>query len=306
MKNNKNVKILCAVVVMVLLTTCVIGTTLARYVTSDSASDTARVAKWGIELAVGGTLFGSDYAENSTAADANQIVAEGSHSVSALDGQNIVAPGTKNDTGFAFTLSGTPEVEYDVIATTSGNEDIYLNAGSYGMMVECYGLNAASNVVGLYTENAGVYTAVPADGVWTDGVVYYELRDVCELTEAYYPLTWTVTGNNIAGIAGSHKNINTLASTLATAVSDQLDGEAEDNSEASFTLTWAWAFGGNDAADTILGNLMANTGNIVVKSAGTYQTISVDVANNKASLNGATVANLDVTFNFAVTVQQVD
>jgi len=304
MKNRKNFKILCALLALVVITTCVIGTTLARYTTSDSASDTARVAKWGIELSVGGTLFGSDYAANSATENKDGIIAAGtSQSVSASDAANIVAPGTKNTTGFVFDIKGTPEVQYEVLATTSDNEDIYLAVGSYGMMVEVKGLNAASKVAGYYTLDAGVYSET-TDTAWDSAKTYYELRDEVTLTEAYYPLTWDVSAINIAGAnLADQKNIADLATTLAGEVS-KLKGNANNPSDASFTLTWEWVIDGNDEADTVLGNLIAGKTNIVVKVGNVYHAITV--LNNVATANGATVANLDVTFKFNVTAQQVD
>mgnify|MGYP002508629535 CR=1 FL=1 len=47
--------------VLVLMTSCFVGGTFAKYTTADSASDTARVAKWGITVSTSGTLFGKFY-----------------------------------------------------------------------------------------------------------------------------------------------------------------------------------------------------------------------------------------------------
>ena len=44
-----------------MLTTSIVSGTYANYVTSDSATDTARVAKFGVEVKAEGALFGKNY-----------------------------------------------------------------------------------------------------------------------------------------------------------------------------------------------------------------------------------------------------
>ena len=305
MKNNKNLKVACGLLALVLLTTSVIGTTLARYTTADSASDTARVAKWGIELAVGGTLFGTDYAEHNAAERPDEMVAYTSDSVHGS--ANVVAPGTKNDAGLAFTLTGTPEVAYDVIVTDNENESIYPAGGySYGIMIEEYGVNETTDISGLYTKDATGYVPVnttPYDATTT----YYRLHDALNLTESYYPVEWTVKGTgHLASLDKKTHDLAALATEIGAAV-EALEGDANDSAAASFIITWAWAIDGqNDAADTILGNLMASADvDVVAKASGTkYYTVVV--SDNVAKANGVVVANLDVSYEFGARVEQVD
>ena len=311
MKNNKNLKVACGLLVLVLLTTCVIGTTLARYTTADSASDTARVAKWGIELAVGGTLFGTDYAENSATDAPDEMIASTSQSVSSSDGKSIVAPGTKNTTGFAFNLSGTPEVAYDVKVTVDYNESIesiYLVGGyTYGVMLPEYGVNETTDRSALYVKNSdGTYSSATT---FDAGTTYYRLHDALDLSTDYYPVVWTVKGAyRLAALDSSTNDFAGLVDTISAAV-DALEGAANEDSTASFVLTWAWAIDGqDDAADTILGNLMANNGNVVARADGTldFVTVEVDTVNNVATADGVIVANLEVAFMFGASVTQVD
>ena len=106
MKKNRFIKIAAVVFTLCLITTCGISSTLAKYTTSSSASDTARVAKWGVEVSTSGTMFGKAYGANGSGATENRIVAEVSTSVNANNGDNIVAPGTMNDTGIKIKLQG--------------------------------------------------------------------------------------------------------------------------------------------------------------------------------------------------------
>ncbi len=309
MKNMKNVKILCAVMAMVLLTTCVIGTTLARYTTGDSASDTARVAKWGIELAIGGTLFGSDYAAHNALELNDQIVKAGtSHSVSAINGDKIVAPGTKNDVGFRFDLTGTPEVAYVVLVDNYSSESIYLaNGYTYGLMLPEYGVNDATDLSDLFVKEASGSTYVKAT-TYTAGTTYYRLHDALDLTgsSSYYPLVWNVKGDGrLASLNITSTDLEYIVQSTAAAV-DALAGNANEDSTSGFTLTWAWAFDGQgDAEDTVLGNLMTDA-EVVARNDGGSKFYVVEVDNNVAKANGEIVANLDVSFSFEVTVQQVD
>lgn len=50
MKKNKIMRIASVLLVAVILTTCAISGTFAKYVTSGSGSDTARVAKFGVTV----------------------------------------------------------------------------------------------------------------------------------------------------------------------------------------------------------------------------------------------------------------
>ena len=47
---NKFFKVASLMIMLCLISTCAIGTTFAKYVTGDTATDSARVAKWGVRL----------------------------------------------------------------------------------------------------------------------------------------------------------------------------------------------------------------------------------------------------------------
>ena len=308
MKKNVFLKLASALLVLCLASTCAIGTTFAKYTTADSASDTARVAKWGITVSTSGTLFGKDYAAHSAGTDADSITTAISQSVATATiadnrDKNIVAPGTKNETGFQVKLSGTPEVAYDVIAsnTTASLEDIWLGEGTYGVMVLQAGLNAASNVIGLYTEDAGTYTKVTA-GSWVSGTDYYALTDEATVAagDKYYPIQWKVVaaGADKVDTITATSDITDIAADIATALNN-LQGDANNPLEVTYTLTWEWKFEVDDATnakDTILGNLMA--GVAVVKTTDGGNTYKAPVDGNDY--------NLDIYFDLFVTVNQAN
>ena len=108
MKKNKIMRIASVLLVAVILTTCAISGTFAKYVTSGSGSDTARVAKFGVTVTGTANTFKETYAKDDPSA-----ALTGDTVVSTED---VVAPGTGGSMA-AFTLSGTPEVAVNVAFT---------------------------------------------------------------------------------------------------------------------------------------------------------------------------------------------
>lgn len=291
MKKNRTMRAAALLLALTLMTSCFVGGTFAKYTTSDSATDTARVAKWGVTVLASGNLFGKDYNPNSAGADGDKICAATSDSVSA--GTNVVAPGTKNDVGLTVSISGTPEVSYKTTVSNASATDIFLGAGHWGVMVKATGLNAASNVVGLYTESSGTYTKVTA-GPWTSGTTYYELHDYVQVTEAYYPIVWTLKKDS-----DSPTQPATIAAAMGVMQSgfEAKDGNANEKSDLSYVLTWEWPFDGvNDAADTILGNLIA----------GGVAVVYAESADGTYTAPAAGKYSTSVGFNFSLTVEQTN
>lgn len=138
MKKNKTLRAAGILFLATMLTTCMTAGTFAKYTTSDSANDSARVAKFGVTVTADGSLFGEEYASKeggdkpiNFSGDANT----GTVQVST-QGENVVAPGTKNDTGLGFTVAGTPEVDVEINTTVDIDtvKTVYLRKGSYAVM----------------------------------------------------------------------------------------------------------------------------------------------------------------------------
>ena len=108
MKKNAMLKIAAILMVAVLLTTCAISSTFAKYVTNGTAADeTARVAKWGVTFTTKtNDLFLDTY--------------NGSGDVSVVaTGTDVVAPGTTNTANVSTDIVGTPEVAFELITTAT-------------------------------------------------------------------------------------------------------------------------------------------------------------------------------------------
>ncbi len=108
MKKNKMMRLASCLLVAVLLTTCAVSGTFAKYVTSGSATDSARVAKFGVTVTGTGDMFKTEYAKD----DDTFTLAE--NSVVSTD--KVVAPGTSGSLG-GFAITGTPEVAVRVSYT---------------------------------------------------------------------------------------------------------------------------------------------------------------------------------------------
>ncbi len=107
MKKNKMMRLASVLLVAVVLSTCAISGTFAKYTTSSTASDTARVAYWGFDQAAWAAdldLFDGTYTN-----------------VASKNSVNVIAPGTEKAATVKFSYDSTagtaPEVAYDFSIT---------------------------------------------------------------------------------------------------------------------------------------------------------------------------------------------
>lgn len=110
MKKNVMMRVASALLVAVLLTTCTISGTFAKYTTEATGTDSARVAYWGFQndAALTFDLFANTY----------------DGSVTGQDNADVVAPGTSKTTAFTFAFKENaaksitaPEVKYTITVT---------------------------------------------------------------------------------------------------------------------------------------------------------------------------------------------
>lgn len=280
MKKNKMMRLASALMVAVLATTCAVGNTFAKYVTKASATDTARVAKWGVTLGiVGDKNFTNEYITDDSSATNAGIA----YSVKSYDGAKVVAPGTQSEEGdgiapMKFSISGTPEVAVKVDTVLSSVQEIYLKAGEY-------------------TD----YTQLVKQ---TDGTYSYSKKFI--LNQDYYPVVWTLTQTkNASGPMATPTVVKTgKLSDIKDALTEYTNGndsyyKPNVNLSAEFELSWKWAFEATgtvngcslpvgydnfDVADTLLGNLQAGT----------------------ATIDDTTKYNLTTSYTLALSATQVD
>ena len=325
MKKNKAMRSASVLLVATLLTTSVISGTLAKYTTQDAAEDTARVAKWGVELQAIGNLYGDTYkdlivTENDTTATVQSVDKTA----------DVVAPGTQNAEGFTFSLKGKPEVD-GTITTTITSQNIFLKAGTYGIMipVDSEVVTAANfdEIRDLYTKSGDTYTEATA---FAASATYYTLEDYVVVSDDYYPVVYKLTGTTKTTTETETTKVDSLNAVAAT-LAKQLGIESESGTTdtrkiTTYTgtktfatnddlasllvdgekITWAWGYGDatkvgdtadeSDKADTILGLLKNTTEGEVVKLSGT----------SYGPLKEYTDYCLDTQFSIDITVTQAD
>lgn len=99
---------------LVLVTSCFVGGTFAKYVRYGGGQDHARVAKFGVTVTAAGDVFAKEYdAKDPTVRDYNgQVIAKSV--ISSGDDKKVVAPGTANSDILTVSVTGTPEVAVEV------------------------------------------------------------------------------------------------------------------------------------------------------------------------------------------------
>lgn len=224
-KKNSFVLVL-GILILCIITTCVVGTTLAKYTTSDRTKDEARIAKWGVSISMeGDPLFKNEYSTTG-----GVLVVK-----STSSDKNVVAPGTSSGTNGSaiFTITGTPEVATRVKIDLSDVQDVYLKSGTYTLNGKQFNLATTYNPVKFTLKQLFSNKEV----VLVEGT----LSQIKKFLDDEY--------NNL-GIDGNKDNLY-----------NGREYSPNTTLDATFELSWEWAFEGentNDKADTYLGNLMAN------------------------------------------------
>ena len=109
-KNSKLMRASFVLLVLTLITSCFVGGTFAKYVSEGEGTDSARVAKWGVEVTVTGDGFHTTYSKD----DVKSSVS--SDTVISSNEKNVLAPGTKGTFG-GVKITGTPEVAVKIETT---------------------------------------------------------------------------------------------------------------------------------------------------------------------------------------------
>lgn len=256
MKKNLTKRIGIVLLVLVMLTSCFVGSTFAKYITSqdlggNSSYDgtngdgsAARVAKWGVtigsELGADGAAAGSELALFAKQyATHDKTTYTGDYSVVSTD--YVVAPGTGNvatngqgtltDGGIKIKLAGTPEVAAKI--------EVYAS-------LELLNANKWTVKVG---ETEKFYCPL----IFYIGNVTIDGKNYTSLEALNTALSTAATGVGNAG--GKWSTVVAPGTDLATLTDGTI---AEGNEEISLNIGWEWPFEtGNDAWDTALGNAAA-------------------------------------------------
>ena len=230
MKQNKLMRCASLLLVGVLMSTSSISTTFAKYATHGSAQDNARVAKWGVVVTTEGKLFDKTYLSGTSGAP-GKGASDGADNtgLSVESVENVIAPGTKNETGLTFKIEGKPEVDVQVkVSASTTNGDVYLNG-----------------------------TGLP------DLTTGDNLSDTFN-AEQYMPVKYTLTRNGSAKDEDKNLSLGELIERLNN-LSGRYDAGTElsgANGFGTYVITWKWDYDGNDKADTLLGSLASGVSEI--------------------------------------------
>ncbi len=221
-----------------MLSTSIVSGTYAKYVTSDNAEDSARVAKFGVTVTASGSLFDKTYMSvgggntpGGTTVDTDKTTL----TVESSNADKLVAPGTKNDDGITFAIAGTPEVDVKLDVVVDEVKEVFLNA--------------KTDLPDMTTGDA---------------------EDTFDNTADYYPVKFTLTqtktteeGKETTNLVNGGK-LSEVKTKLEGLTSESINANTDLASEiGTLNLTWEWDFDDDDAGtydkqDTLLGDLAAN------------------------------------------------
>lgn len=220
-KINKPMRAAGVLLVATMLSTCLTAGTFAKYTTTDSATDSARVAKFGVTVAVNGSLFGEEYQgpAGNTPINWSGIYTDGTDGKgigtvqvltqgTAPNANNVVAPGTQNDTGMGFSVKGKPEVDCTVDINIQA-KNIYLKSGDYAVMQTKYFADSDEYVKArtknnIYLYNGGTWTLQTTADAFDPAATYCIIKDQAAVAdfngaEYYYPVQYTATDKRTGG-----------------------------------------------------------------------------------------------------------
>lgn len=217
MKKNKMMRLASAMMVLTLMSTSVISGTFAKYVTTNSGSDVARVAKWGVEISVADDMgiFATSYAtDDETSEYTGALSVESSATVSAANGnvERVVAPGTSGS--MTFSVTGQPEVAVELAVTVDVEDTICLEPSTYTLTAGKF---------------AGKDTSVTTTVAYEPIKFYLGDKDAATLLPTDYTLT----------LAGLESALEDWSKTYAP--NTNLGTEI-----GTYTLAWSWAFEADD------------------------------------------------------------
>ena len=220
MKKNHTMRAASLLLVLTLITSCFVGGTFAKYTTKIAGSDTARVAKFGVELTADANLFGPQYT------DATNGITVYSDSAD----EDVIAPGTEGSATF-FTIAGAPEVDVNFKITLNGKDD----------GTENYTIATLPKATATYKD----YTDVTTDKTF-------------DLAADYQPVVWTLTKNGTEVATGNLDKIEAYFDGISKVYhAEEAAATGFESINGDYVLSWVWGFEVNDQADTYMGQIAA-------------------------------------------------
>ena len=229
MKKNKMMRLASLLLVLVLMTSSIVGGTFAKYTTSVNSYDEARVAYWGFQ--------------STNSMDITGLFKDVYDNVDSVDDADVIAPGTTGSATFAFawdeevsaygsavTATG-PEVSYnfkievvencDTLIKNNKNIQWKLDSGTYGtwdkLIAEIRALSGADGGQKVYAPNT-LPTAFSA----TDDVHTISWQWIFEGTEKYEVDGKELSQDEYDTYMGNAANLDDCSITI-TIIATQVD-----------------------------------------------------------------------------------
>ena len=218
---KKTTRVLVALLALTLVTSCFVGGTFAKYVTSiEEAADNARVAKWGVSGTVTGGAFATSY-------EAHDGETELDITVESSTEDKLVAPGT-NGTFTGVSLTGTPEVAVKITktATVTINDKWIDEEGAFycPIVVTING----TPISGLECTDANDFAGKIKAAIELGSGEYEPNTNLATITNmnGNYTWAWAFDGDNVSdtylGDQAALGNAGTIA-IAASAIVEQID-----------------------------------------------------------------------------------
>ena len=208
-------KLLVLLLLLLLASATVVTTAFAKYSDSKSGSHSAQVAKWGVTFTAGTGTFKDTY--NGSGDESVKATASTTY--------KLVAPGTTGTLDL-IKVEGTPEVALNAGVTGT------VSLTGWTVTEDKSGGSAGETETVFYCPVKFIIGSTTVDG--TSATYHNQTRDAATNQAAME----TAIANAISKTAANYPALTNLKTTMTLPES----------------ITWEWAFTGNDALDTQLGN----------------------------------------------------
>ena len=183
MKKNKMMRLAAVLLVAVLMTTCAISGTFAKYITTGEGQDTARVAKWAWtiddkDFGNGGVAF-----SNTIEFDLFNTINDSDAATPETDvAANLIAPGTSGSFSFVVRNNSEVNAKYSITytVTSSGSTVPLVFTGMDNVTEEAINMGAEETInIDWVWDFAGDHTdlGVEAPTVTVQATITFEQVD---------------------------------------------------------------------------------------------------------------------------------
>lgn len=271
---KKRTMVLGGLIAAVAITGYSVSGTYAKYISEVGVTDQARVAQWFLNEENDAALFGEMYGADGKIVEAASSAIVKSSINNTIS--NVIAPGTKGE--YAFKLSGTSEVNYELSSVISANNTVK------------YPVTNTDDISGLSSKN------------------------LLDATNCYSPLRFKLYEgeNSASGTLVTLAEVNGRTDTLEAVVKylgDEVYGasgtvkkyEAGAAALKAYTITWEWAYTNipEEKHNTMNGQLLNGPAIEEAKLISKYDTKLAQAAVTDSS-------NYTVSLSAKITAQQID